>query len=120
VGDGVPDTRRRARTNELQSDYDAEAVTEAVERFGQGRLLVFDRDAATREPTVEIAHEALLVTWPRLKAWLDEDRSVLRSISYISLASKAWEATTLMMRGTSYAALGWPTRLRSRSRHRSG
>ena len=91
VGDGVPDTRRRARTSELQTDHDAEAVSEAIERFGQGRLLVFDRDAATREPTVEIAHEALLATWPRLKGWLDEDRSVLRSVTHISLASKAWE-----------------------------
>ena len=92
VGDGVPDTRRRARTTELQTDHDAEAVSAAIERFGHGRLLVFDRDAATREPTVEIAHEALLVTWPRLKGWLDEDRSVLRSVTHISLASKAWEA----------------------------
>ncbi len=91
VGDGVPDTRRRARTSELQTDHDAEAAAEAIERFGQGRLLVFDRDAATREPTVEIAHEALLTTWPRLKGWLDEDRSVLRSVTHISLASKAWE-----------------------------
>jgi serine/threonine protein kinase/DNA-binding SARP family transcriptional activator/WD40 repeat protein len=93
VGDGVPDTRRRARTSELQSDEDAAAaVSEAIERFGQGRLLVFDRDAATREPTVEIAHEALLVTWPRLRGWLDEDRNVLRSVAHISHASKAWEA----------------------------
>ncbi len=44
VGDGVPDTRRRARTSELQTDHDAEAVSEAIERFGHGRLLVFDRE----------------------------------------------------------------------------
>ena len=31
-----------------------------IETFGRHRLLSFDRDPATREPTVEIAHEALL------------------------------------------------------------
>ena len=47
VGDGAPDTRRRARTSELQTAHDAEAAADAIDRFGQGRLLVFDRDAAT-------------------------------------------------------------------------
>ena len=31
-----------------------------LETFGRHRLLSFDRDPSTREPTVEIAHEALL------------------------------------------------------------
>ena len=93
VGDGVADTRRRARRSELQSHHDASAMTQAIERFGAGRLLVFDHDGTTREPTVEIAHEALLTTWPRLRGWLDEDRDVLRSVAHISAASTAWEAS---------------------------
>ena len=42
--------------------------------FVAARLLVADRDPATREPTVEVAHEALLTRWSRLVGWVDEDR----------------------------------------------
>ena len=42
------------------------------------RLLTFDVDPSDREPTVEVAHEALLRHWPRLRGWLDEDREALR------------------------------------------
>ena len=36
-----------------------------VERYGVARLLAFDHDPATREPTLEVAHEAVLREWPR-------------------------------------------------------
>jgi WD40 repeat protein len=38
------------------------------------RLLTMGVDGGTNEPTVEIVHESLIRTWPRLTAWLDEDR----------------------------------------------
>ena len=41
-------------------------------------MLTFDREPATREPTVEIAHEALLGDWQRLASWIDEAREDLR------------------------------------------
>ena len=49
-----------------------------IDRFGAARLLAFDRDPVTREPTVEVAHEALIREWPRLRHWLDDDRDGLR------------------------------------------
>jgi hypothetical protein len=65
LGEGTEDTRRRVRRAELN----ASAVTDVViDRYGDARLLTFDRDPATREPTVEVAHEALLRNWPRLRA----------------------------------------------------
>ena len=45
-----------------------------IDAFGRHRLLSFDRDPSTREPTVEIAHEALLRAWARLRGWIDEAR----------------------------------------------
>ena len=75
VGSGQDDTRRRVRRSEPGSSEAAKAV---VERYGAARLLSFDTDPTTREPTVEIAHEALLDAWPRLRAWLHEDRDTLR------------------------------------------
>ena len=41
-----------------------------IDTYGRYRLLTFDRDPATRSPTVEVAHEALLSEWGRLRQWL--------------------------------------------------
>ena len=62
-----------------------------LDRFGAARLLTFDRDPATREPTVEVAHEALLREWPRLVGWLEEDRDLLRALDALSTASSVWD-----------------------------
>lgn len=48
------------------------------------------RLVTTRESTVEIAHEALLAAWPRLRDWLDEDRDSLLLHRRISEATQVW------------------------------
>jgi DNA-binding SARP family transcriptional activator/WD40 repeat protein len=90
LGDGTEDTRRRVRRRELGGDDDTNHV---IDTFGTARLLVFDHDTATREPTVEIAHEALLRAWPRLRSWLDDDRDDLRTLRGIGSATDAWLAS---------------------------
>ena len=90
-GEGAADTRRRARRSELLAlPVGAEAMERVINGFGEQRLLTFDRDPATREPTVEVGHEALLTEWPRLKAWVDEDREGLRLVRRVGEASEAW------------------------------
>ena len=41
--------------------------TRSIDRWAQARLLTLDRHPQTRVPTVELAHEALLREWPRLR-----------------------------------------------------
>ncbi len=89
LGEGTGDTRRRALRSELGTDP---AVASVVDRFGAARLLSFDRDPATREATVEVAHEALLREWPRLRVWLDDDRDGLRTLRHLHEAAAAWDA----------------------------
>jgi len=86
-GEGVEDTRHRARMSEL-----AAVPASVIDAYGAARLLTFDVDPATREPTVEVAHEALLRHWPRLRAWLDEDRDGLRLHRHLSDSALTWEA----------------------------
>ena len=86
-GEGTEDTRRRARRSELSG-----VPEEVVDAFGAARLLAFDHDPATREPTVEVAHEALIRNWPRLRAWLAEDRDALRVLRHLSDSAGAWDA----------------------------
>ena len=90
LGDGTEDTRRRVRRSELGHHQDTAAV---IDTFGAARLLVFDHDRSTREPTVEIAHEALLQAWPRLRGWLDEDRDGLRTHRHLTETANAWLAS---------------------------
>src|SRR5690606_31705182 len=70
VDDDTDDTRRRVRRTELESigipRFVLDAVLDAL--IGE-RLLLVDRDPVTRSPTVEVAHEALLRDWPRLRNW---------------------------------------------------
>ena len=86
-GEGGEDTRRRARLGQLWGVDDR-----VVRSFVDSRLLTVDRDRDTREPTVEIAHEALLRSWPRLRQWLDEDRGWVGDLGALASAARLWDA----------------------------
>ncbi|MET8825136.1 hypothetical protein ABZX40_12215 [Streptomyces sp. NPDC004610] len=80
-GDGTADTRRPADRAELGADP---VTAEVLERLVRARLLTVDGD------TVDLAHEALLVAWPRLGGWLTEDRERLRAHRRLTQAAGAW------------------------------
>ncbi|MEY2415592.1 MAG: hypothetical protein QOH53_926, partial [Ilumatobacteraceae bacterium] len=85
-GEGSPDTRRRARLAEIPAD-----ARPVVNRFVGARLLVSDRDAPTREPVIEVAHEALIASWGRLRGWLEDDRRWLAQLHHLSASTRVWE-----------------------------
>lgn len=87
VGDNTPDTRRRVQLEELTGDPDDDghARTRTVlGRYVDQRLITADADG------VEISHEALLGAWPRLRAWIDTDRSGHRLHRQLTEAARAW------------------------------
>ena len=91
-GEGAADTRRRVPRSDLSAiEVDASAMESAIDTYGRHRLLTFDRDPSTREPTVEVAHEALLGAWERLGGWIDESREDLRMHRRLSDAANEWE-----------------------------
>ena len=70
--------------SELQlgdSDSDVQPVLDAF--IGQ-RLITADTD------TVEIAHEALLHAWPRLRHWIDADTIGARTHRQLTAAAEGW------------------------------
>ena len=72
------DTRRRVRRSELrQLELEPDTLDEVIARYGEHRLLTFDREPLTRTPTVEVAHEAILSQWDRLRGWIGERREDL-------------------------------------------
>ena len=91
LGDGADaDVRRRVLRRDL-TGLDP-SVDHALETFGKHRLLTFDRDPATRGPTVEIAHEALLTEWDRLRGWIDASRDDIRRERRLGAAAAEWHA----------------------------
>ena len=87
-GEGVEDTRRRAKQSELPN-----VSAELVGAYGVARLLAFDRHPTTREPTVEIAHEALIREWSALRNWIGEDREGVRVVRHLTASTAEWEAS---------------------------
>ena len=76
---------------------------EVLDRFGRARLLTFDHDPITREPTVEVAHEALLQEWGRLREWLDESRADIRLQRVLGNAANEWQSA----RSRSWLPAAW-------------
>jgi WD40 repeat protein/class 3 adenylate cyclase len=92
LGEGAEDTRRRVRRAELASIYRNTSVLDRViDMYGRYRLLTFDMDPVTKGPTVEVAHEALIRTWGKLREWLAESRSDLQVQRHLMAASGEWE-----------------------------
>jgi WD40 repeat protein/serine/threonine protein kinase/DNA-binding SARP family transcriptional activator len=86
------DTRRRVRRRELRRlELDPAALEAILGRYGEYRLLTFDREPLTRSPTVEVAHEALLGQWERLRVWVDERREDLLLHRRLVEAMSEWE-----------------------------
>lgn len=119
----APTARGRVPRSELESLHDEKVLTsltsaaapdgvvshpinigKVIESFGAARLLTFDREPATREPTVEVAHEAIIWEWPRLRGWLDESREHLLKQRLLAQAVGEWVAAdqdpSFLLRGT--------------------
>jgi energy-coupling factor transporter ATP-binding protein EcfA2 len=88
-------TRRRARTVELNAIADPGDIDTVLSAFGKARLLTFDRDPVTRVPTVEVAHEALLTRWPQLTDWITEVREDLLLHQRLADAVDEWDEWSL-------------------------
>ena len=76
--------RRRVALTDLDRGR-GNALSGVIEQLAERRLLtVSDGD-------VEVAHEALLREWPRLRAWLAEDAEGRRLHRRLRDAARAWE-----------------------------
>ena len=116
AGEERADTRQRIHLGDLD-----ETSRSAVEPFVAGRLLVTARDpgtstveanpdngpapAALDDPTtVEVAHEALIRWWERLRGWIKEDRAFLLWRQRLGFQIVEWESSgrdkEALLRGT--------------------
>ena len=92
LGEERRDTRHRVTFEELTpADEETDPTRELVRRLADARLVVTGVNPASDDEEVEVAHEALIRYWPRLRAWLDEDRDALRLRQAIGRDAREWE-----------------------------
>jgi WD40 repeat protein len=79
---------------------------QVIEKLVAARLLVASENESGAE-TIEIVHEALLVTWPRLVEWRREDAAGARFREQLRTAARQWDergrAKGLLWRGDAVA-----------------
>ncbi|MGZ6764698.1 MAG: nSTAND1 domain-containing NTPase [Nocardioidaceae bacterium] len=80
--DGDP-VRTRLPRDRVAADV---AHSGLVEQLVGARLVAVDGD------TLQIAHEALVRVWPRLRGWLDDDVEGQRLLRHLAGAANAWHA----------------------------
>lgn len=100
LGEGTEDTRRRLLREEV---IELPYIDDVLDAYGAARLLTFDYDPITREPTLELAHEALIRSWEQLREWLNIARDELRILARLRVVTNEWIAAD---RDVSYLATG--------------
>jgi len=91
LGEQAGNSRRRVPRSELLSlGGDTDLMEEIIDTFADYRLLSLDHEADTRRPIVELAHEALLGEWERLRIWLEDSRNDIRQQRLLSAAAQEW------------------------------
>jgi WD40 repeat protein/DNA-binding SARP family transcriptional activator len=99
--------RRRVPLDELDIDR-GDDTAGALAALIDSRLVTADGE------TLEVAHEALLREWPRLRGWLEEDADGRRLHQHLINAAREWQAggrdSSELYRGARLAAtLDWET-----------
>ena len=84
VNDQGEYVRRPARWADLPGDSQA-----LLESLAKARLLIVSQEGKDR--MVEVAHEALLRKWPRLRTWLDDAREFLAGKQQLEVDLRDWE-----------------------------
>ncbi len=90
AGDGEA-TRRREPLAAWAQDAEAQQVIDA---FQKARLLVSDREPGGT-PVVEVAHEALLREWPKLREWINDRKDGFQLAERVRAEARGFNQTEI-------------------------
>jgi tetratricopeptide (TPR) repeat protein len=93
--DGEEHTRQRIPLAALYSEelLNKDAGRKVLNLLIQARLVTVAVASDQHQQMVEIAHEALVRRWPRLRQWLEEDREILVWRQRLGLIIREWQQT---------------------------
>jgi energy-coupling factor transporter ATP-binding protein EcfA2 len=75
LGEGRQDTRQPQAVRALRAPGDDPGVFDSTLRHLTDRRLVTISSADSKEPTVDLGHEAMIAHWPTLRDWIEESRA---------------------------------------------
>ncbi len=93
LGEGREDTRKRAFKQDLISTQHPESlINQTLQKLSDTRLLVSNRsEDAVSQTVVDIAHEALIQHWGRLRGWIDEERDFKKWRDNLNQTLEDWQ-----------------------------
>src|SRR6202023_2704570 len=90
-GEGTEDTKRRVPFRELlSSGGEGDQVQAVVHRLTDARLLTTEGVHLRPDVFVEVAHEALIRSWSKLREWVEADRAGMRTLRRLTEATNLW------------------------------
>ncbi|MEQ8974915.1 MAG: caspase family protein [Coleofasciculus sp. C1-SOL-03] len=98
LGEGTEDTRRQVFKQEFINDeLSKELVEQVITQLADARLLVTSQlrvrgESGATLTVVDVAHEALIRHWTRLRQWLNENREAMRKERKLEEAANEWES----------------------------
>jgi WD40 repeat protein/DNA-binding SARP family transcriptional activator/energy-coupling factor transporter ATP-binding protein EcfA2 len=85
LGDNTADTRRSvARQDIIAHNEDTDNIQAVLNILAERRLITLG------EEMIDVAHEALIRTWGRLRTWLDDSRDTLRLRRRLTIVANEW------------------------------
>jgi serine/threonine protein kinase/DNA-binding SARP family transcriptional activator len=90
LGESQTVTRRRESLSEMTSKPGMS--TDLIDGLVDARLVTTDRHPISREPTIEISHEAIVEQWPRYGEWLTANRADLLTGQHVRDDASRWIA----------------------------
>ncbi|MEG4574205.1 caspase family protein [Microcoleus sp. N3A4] len=93
LGEGTPDTRKQVPQQDLiTQSQSANLVERVIQKLAQAKLIVTSEQRKGQEKVavVDVAHEALIRYWPRLRELLDNNRDSIRTERKIQTAAEEW------------------------------
>jgi len=98
LGEGTEDTRKQIlKTDLVTAQHSATLIDKVLAELASARLVVVDAlggraDNKKLVTVIDVAHEALIRHWGKLRRWLSEHRNALTRKREIDAAAKEWEA----------------------------
>lgn len=84
--EGSQETRRRSSLAELiPAPEQAASAQKVVQLLAEARLITVEAGA------IDVAHEALIREWPKLRGWIEENRAGLRIHHRLAAAAQEWQ-----------------------------
>ncbi|ESA37116.1 wd-40 repeat-containing protein [Leptolyngbya sp. Heron Island J] len=91
-GEGRADTRRQQPLDELRSSTDDPTLfDQTMEHLVRYRLLTLSGGERNLAKKVDIAHEALITSWPALQQWISERREAEQTRRRLAAKAEEWE-----------------------------